>query len=513
MENLDEILEQVLTEEHGIDEARKAGLAEKMRQEAENKRQREFQKRQDTFEHDIKIISGEDNPAKVLEAIADAQKEGIVPDDYLSQLPKYNLNVAHFVKSPEMADLLLSKADLSTDEGKKFAEAMLEHTVNKESAPIDKMFAIAQKYNISPSTTMNEGSLENMIIWINAGANPENLNLAYLIRRYEDARDGYTYEGGHRTATSHVNPAKAEKYKAVILHTLKAGYPIDVEELKASQEKKDKILYRFLAEVAREREAKKKFESFSAEDKEFVGKLKRDNIEEVRQAIGTGTIKPEIMEYMKYGVQPYNTGDFFKYYCEVMNKDNSTAVKQSFITEEDKYLARLSLEGLDKVRRFNPEKVEKMMKTAFMDDLKKSAYIHKLSTTKDFNYLQVLSQEGLNLMTEYLVADFDKIIGNMQKNDNFRRRNFLTTCIQLQCAARGNAAKSMKQKLLEYRTSGSDRARRQKVEEFRECYTSDNYLEGNKRRDRELEKLLTEVSYTPMSALNTYLRKQSKENS
>ena len=533
MDNLDKILDSVQAEEQKALEEQQAAAAEEQRLIDAGFREHEAKTR-------IEKAIEEDDLQKLTQAIVEEQHKGYLPEDYLQTIPEKNLWIAGEVKSAEMTDFLLSQIDTKTEKGKEFAEGVIHNMIVYMNQPVEDMIEMANKYNVSMQKTLNYHDKDIVLKCLEAGANPQDFDFSGGVRVYYNCKNGYTQSNQYSDVDIDPDPKGAAKQKEILIAVLKAGYKIDVEKLKASTKDEDKIVYQFLSEIAREREAERKFTTLNDEDKKLVAKMTAEtnyitayDVDKIRKMIGDKMMKQQVYDYMKL-LPEEGRGAFFNYYGKLMEKSHQAAANGTLaaddtlpksLDEAEIKLVKESRNGHDiyssKILDMSPrceEDIKNKLGEIFFNDL----YLNRFIGTDGSMKEHLEDFLGKKLLAEYVAEHLEEKMKVIEPDSDKKKFGYLESIMALDMENKDEqSGQKLRMALLKYRASGSNAQRRKKAGMFADALSYFGYSPKLKHTENTLayyDKLtpeqakdhdkLRKVSYT--GELNRYIKKKER---
>lgn len=517
MNNLDNILNSVQAEEQKRQDELAAKEAEEKRQMAEQQHVAQQKNQRREAGQKVRQAIKQDDLLMLTQSVVDAQQKGILDEDYLQKLPEHDSWLAREIKSEKIAEFLLSQIDTKSQSGATFAEDVIDHVLNDEIAPVDKAIELAKKYDVSLKKAADHADKEALLKCFAAGFNAEDYDFRSGLNTYYRYKDGYTKQVSQNDDID-VPPdlEKAAEQKELLIEVIKAGYPLDVEKLKNSKDGFERKTFAFLQELAKDKVKADRFAKLSEDDQHLVAELKADNIEKIRDIIGDGMMKQGVYEYMML-CDTKERGKFMNYYHNLMGEAHKNGISESL----NKVEADAVLSGIDdanKVLRMYPrctEEIKNRLGKMFFEDLD-NLMDSKVFIDKYCSY----EKNGMNLLAEYIAENFEgkmKAIETSPKIDlhakEYQRIMLLEACLVINNEVHGN--NNLKTALLKYRTTGKPLIRKEKADFFstaiKEAF-SDKYMSYVTTADNQrFNAAVCRKSYTPLSALNQYLRDHKSE--
>ncbi|MEE6206869.1 MAG: hypothetical protein VZR95_02325 [Alphaproteobacteria bacterium] len=495
-------------EEEAALRAQEAEEAKKRQKEEIERQQYEKAVRKDRLNSDFKTAIEENDVDRAQALLAKGADISFInenPDkSYATR------TVAEDVKSLEMVEFMCQQLDLRQDNHRRFAEIMVASAITSDKSPldriidlsqknIDKLIDFAQQHNISLEPAMQEASAHPetaLLIYdklTKAGVAPKAFDFSSLARRYYNKKDGYWESGRDDDYWREPQPEEAAELKKTLTEILKQGYPFDALAQNSAG-------YNFAKELTYE----KRYNDMSDTDKKMIEYLQNDNIDAIHQTMKEGRLNDDVINYMAYVPTVQKKGNFFDHYQKmfaVYEKENKEPAET--LEQAERYYTshHNSFSNLCSVASFKPE--------GLSDNIGK-AYVEECANLgcSELNLVQELPAEYRSAIGMHLASNVDEIIKNAGSSytKKVNRLRILSECYGV-CEGAGKEA--LRVSLLKYRTSGTNEERREKAELF-ERALDNSRLTKEERKDQTL-KAVSRVSYTPLSSLNTQLRKHKKE--
>ncbi|MBO6281573.1 MAG: hypothetical protein J6N49_03470 [Alphaproteobacteria bacterium] len=492
----DEYIKQQQAEEAERQRIQAAEEAKKQREEEARRQKREQEEKHWRLQYDFREAVAKNNVSKA----RDLLKQG-ADISYLNEDPKkYGSarDLSELVRTPEMAEFLYKQLDLTQDNHRKFAEQMLAYAITADNAPIDRLIGFAQRHNIALEPAMCEAS-EHPYTALNvyekltkAGVEPKVFRFADLTNTYYKRKNGYWQPGRDDDYWRGPQPENAAKIKKTLTEILKQGYPFEFGD--------EGACYKFAKELTYENRYKK----MSDADKKMIDDLKNDNVDDIRQALQEGRLKDEIVEYMRYVPSDEQKGEFFKHYIKMLSEyekehnEPAASLEQAEMAYIDKHH---SFYDLAAIAPFKPAGMREAIGPAYVND----CFAYGNSSIDTVRQFPAEYREAIGM---HLASRVDQI---MKRRDGYHSEEIsaLRTLSECYSVCEGVGKEALRVSLLKYRSSGTNEERREKAGKFEEALKKSNLTK--KEKNDQTMKAVSQVSYTPMSSLNSQLRKYKKE--